>query len=486
MYLGIDLGTSGIKAVIVDAQGAIVASASAPLNVSRPHPLWSEQEPVDWWAAATSAVIALPADLRAAVRSIGLSGQMHGAILVGSGHEVLRPAILWNDGRSGDECAALEVALPDVVAITGNHAMAGFTAPKLLWVAKHEPEIFAKIHLVLLPKDWLRLQMTGQAVSDMSDAAGTLWLDTGARCWSDAALAATGLNKAQMPRLVESCDVSGMLNAQTAKDWGVSSGVPLAGGAGDNAASAIGMGLCTPGQGFLSLGTSGVIFVTADAFAPNAQQGVHTFCHAIPGQWHWMSVILSAASAIDWAVKVAGFSDITSALDALATEGLGEVPIFLPYLSGERTPHNDPQAKGAFIGLTHATTRADIVRAALEGVAFAFGDGLEALKTVGTMPDAFLCVGGGTHITPFLPILASVLNKTLHLVEGSDNAAALGAARLARLALTGEDPASAFAAPLVRESFNPDPDLAQKLAPRRAMYARLYPVLRQSFQEFSS
>jgi xylulokinase len=484
MYVGIDLGTSGVKAIIIDDTGAIVASASAPLDVSRPHPLWSEQEPADWWAAATSAVIALPADLRAEVRSIGLSGQMHGAVLLDEAHHVLRPAILWNDGRSGDECGELESALPNLVAITGNHAMAGFTAPKLLWVAKHEPETFAKIKLVLLPKDWLRLRMTGHAVSEMSDAAGTLWLDTSARCWSDAALAATGLTKAHMPRLVEGSDVSGILNAQTAKAWGLKAGMPVAGGAGDNAASAIGMGIFKPGQGFLSLGTSGVIFVTAPAFAPNAGQGVHTFCHAIPGLWHWMSVILSASSAIDWAVKTAGFTDIATAMAALSSEPEGNVPIFLPYLSGERTPHNDPHAMGAYVGLTHATTRTNMVRAALEGVAFAFGDGLEALKTVGTMPDAFLCVGGGTRITPLLPILAGVLNKTLHLVDGSDNAAAIGAARLGRLALTGEDPASAFKAPRVRESFYPDPDLAQKLAPRRAMYASLYPLLRRSFQEF--
>jgi xylulokinase len=484
MYLGIDLGTSSVKAVLVEDAGAIIASANAPLDVSRPYPLWSEQDTADWWAAATSAVIALPAHLRAEVRSIGLSGQMHGAVLLDDAHNVLRSAILWNDGRSCDECGDLEGALPTLVAITGNHAMAGFTSPKLLWVAKHEPETFAKIKLVLLPKDWLRLRMTGQAVSEMSDAAGTLWLDTGKRCWSEAALAATGLTKANMPRLVEGSTISARLSPQTATVWGLPSGIPVAGGAGDNAASAVGMGLFAPGQGFVSLGTSGVIFVTADAFAPNAAQGVHTFCHAIPNQWHWMSVILSASSAIDWAVKTAGFIDITEAIAAVSSEAEGDVPVFLPYLSGERTPHNDPQAKGAYFGLSHATTRTDLVRAALEGVAFAFGDGLEALKAVGTMPDAFVCVGGGARIMPLLPILASVLNKTLHLVDGSDAAAAIGAARLGRLALTGEDPASAFPPHSIRESVNPDPDLALKLGPRRAMYTRLYPILRQSLQEF--
>jgi xylulokinase len=478
MYLGLDLGTSGVKAVIMDDAGHIVATGHAALTVSRPHPLHSEQDPADWWRATCAAVSDLPHALRAQVKAIGLSGQMHGAVLLDEDQRVLRPAILWNDGRSGQQCGALEAQVPDLAKITGNRAMPGFTAPKLLWVREYEPDVFAATATVLLPKDWLRLQMSGQAVSEMSDAAGTLWLDVGKREWSDVMLAVTGLTRDHMPRLVEGCDVSCQLSDEVATDWGVPAGVPIAGGGGDNAASAVGIGVVEAGQGFISLGTSGVIFVAADSYQPNSDQGVHCFCHAVPNQWHWMSVILSASSAIDWAIAAAGFADIADALTALEHEATGDIPIFLPYLSGERTPHNDPLIKGAFVGLTHATTRTDMVRAALDGVAFAFGDGFDALRNLGAMPETLMCVGGGARLAPLLPILASVLGTKLALVEGAESAAALGAARLARLALTGEAPPLVCTSPVVRHVIAPDPALAQKLAPRRALYQKLYPALK--------
>jgi xylulokinase len=486
MYLGIDLGTSSVKAILLASDGQVVAIAQSPLRVSRPHPMMSEQDPADWWAATCLAVTALPLDLRAHVQAVGLSGQMHGAVLLDKSWKVLRPAILWNDGRSGPQCDALERTLPTLQSITGNRAMPGFTAPKLLWVADHEPEVFSKIDLILLPKDWLRLKMTGQAVSDMSDAAGTLWLDVGARDWSDATLAATGLTRTQMPRLIEGSDVSATLNEETARSWGIAAGVPVAGGGGDNAASAIGMGLITPGQGFISLGTSGVIFVTTAQFSCNTAQGVHSFCHALQGQWHWMSVILSASSAIDWATSVAGYADVQAALAAVRTDPIGHVPIFLPYLSGERTPHNNPHAMGAYIGLTHETSRADLVRAALEGVAFAFGDGLDALEAVGDIPESLLCVGGGSRMAQWLPILASILNKTLLIADDSENAAALGAARLARLALKREPHSLVCPQPVIRATYRPDAKLMAALAPRYALFRKLYPALKSSFQEFPS
>ncbi|MFM5948584.1 MAG: FGGY family carbohydrate kinase, partial [Novosphingobium sp.] len=281
MYLGIDIGTSGVKAVIVSG-GAVIAQASAPLNISRPHELWSEQDPDSWWAATEAAVLALPANLRSGIKAIGLAGQMHGATLLGADDKPLRPAILWNDGRSFAECAELEAAVPALRQIAGNIAMPGFTAPKLAWVRKHEPDLFAQAQTVLLPKDYVRLLMTGDKASDLSDSAGTLWLDVAARDWSDELLAATGLSRAQMPRLLEGTEVSGNLRSAVAARWGMAA-VPVAAGAGDNAAGAAGVGVVNDGDGLLSLGTSGVIFVATQDFRPNPAGAVHAFCHCLPG-----------------------------------------------------------------------------------------------------------------------------------------------------------------------------------------------------------
>ena len=287
MYLGIDLGTSEVKVLLIDEAQRIVASTHAPLGVSRPHPLWSEQDPADWWRATLMAIAAVarshPREL-AALRAIGLSGQMHGAVLLDAAGTVLRPAILWNDTRSAEQCVELERRVPHLRAITGNLAMPGFTAPKLLWVAEHEPELFRRTATVLLPKDYLRYLLTGEFISDLSDASGTLWLDVQKRDWSDVMLAACSLNRAHMPRLVEGSAPGGVLKSALARSWHIEHPVLLAGGAGDNAASAIGMGVVAEGQGFISLGTSGVFFAASDACRPNPAQGLHTFCHALPGK----------------------------------------------------------------------------------------------------------------------------------------------------------------------------------------------------------
>ena len=282
MYLGIDLGTSGVKAVLADGDGRIAGQASAALAVSTPRPLWSEQAPQDWWSATVRAVDELKAEhggALAGTRAIGLSGQMHGATLLDARGGVLRPAILWNDGRSGAECAALEAAVPDARRITGNLAMPGFTAPKLLWVAAHEPEVFARVAKVLLPKDYLRYRLSGEHVAEMSYASGTLWLDVANRRWSEEMLAATGLDLEQMPRLVEGSEPSALLTPALARGWGMTGEVVIAGGAGDNAAGAAGIGTVAPGRAFLSLGTSGVLFAANRAFAPNPERAVHAFCH---------------------------------------------------------------------------------------------------------------------------------------------------------------------------------------------------------------
>ncbi len=445
MYLGIDLGTSGVKIVIVNDGLEIVASESVALTVSRPQTNWSEQDPSDWFNAVDQAFARLkqiaPGPL-AAVRGIGLSGQMHGAVLVDKGGRVLRPAILWNDGRSFEQCAQLESAQPHSRSITGNLAMPGFTAPKLLWVAQHEPSVFAGIDKVLLPKDWLRFELTGDFVSEMSDASGTLWLNVGARKWSDEMLAACGLTSKHMPKLVEGSAVSGLLKQSLAMRWGLQSQVVVAGGAGDNAASAVGIGVVQPGQGFVSLGTSGVIFLADDRFRPAPQNAVHAFAHALPNRWHQMSVMLSAASALTWAKSITGDpqeADLLARAEQLSSKQRELAPLFLPYLSGERTPHNNPNASGVLIGLRHEHHAGDIAYAVAEGVSFGLMDGWAAMQGNVTnhsrpLTDELALVGGAARNDFFAQLLASGLNIRLRRREDAHSAAAVGAARLAFLA----------------------------------------------------
>lgn len=485
MYLGIDLGTSELKALLLAPDHRIVGVARAPLTVQRPQPLWSEQSPAQWWDALEAVMQSLrsahPAEL-AAVRAIGLSGQMHGATLLDADGAVLRPAILWNDGRSAAQCEALARAVPGLGEISGNLAMPGFTAPKLLWVREHEPEIFARTARVLLPKDWLRFMLSGEAVSEMSDAAGTLWLDVGARDWSDALLAATGLTRAHMPRLVEGSEPSARLLPELAKRWGLDEQVVIAGGAGDNAASAVGMGLVEPGQGFVSLGTSGVVFVSTDRFLPNPAQAMHAFCHALPGRWHQMSVMLSAASAVHWASKTFGFANEAALLEAAATVTQRErCPLFLPYLSGERSPHNHAGAQGVLFGLTHAHGPAEIAYAVVEGVSFGLRDGLDTLRLPAGMPlREMALVGGGARSAWWGQLLADILQVPLTLYEGSETGGALGAARLAWLA-DGGPVAEVCALPQPRQRFDPAAADAAGHAARHARFQALYRALHDQF-----
>ena len=483
MYLGLDLGTSELKALLLADDARIVGVARAPLALQRPQPLWSEQAPADWWAALEVVMAALHAahgKELAALRAIGLSGQMHGAVLLDEHDEVLRPAILWNDGRSAAQCEALARAVPRLAQIAGNLAMPGFTAPKLAWLREHEPDVFARTARVLLPKDWLRLALSGAAVSDMSDASGTLWLDVAARDWSNELLAATGLTRAHMPRLVEGSAVSATLNGELAARWGLPGGVVIAGGGGDNAASAVGMGVVAPGQGFVSLGTSGVIFVVSDGFAPNPAQAVHAFCHALPGRWHQMSVMLSAASALSWAVKVFGFADEAALLGQAATldaAARARAPLFLPYLSGERSPHNDANAQGVLFGLASAHGAADIAWAVVEGVSLGLRDGLDTLRR----PAGELAlVGGGARSAWWAQLLADILERPLTLAEGGEAGGALGAARLAWLA-DGGDLAAVCTAPAIRRRFEPDPARATAHRDRHGRFRALYPAVRASF-----
>ncbi len=479
MFLGIDIGTSGVKAVIVDERGTVCGQESAPLSVSRPQALWSEQAPQDWWTATDAAVRALDANLRASVQGIGLAGQMHGATLLGADDRPLRPAILWNDGRSFAECAELERAVPDLRRITGNVAMPGFTAPKLAWIRNHEPQVFAHLRSVLLPKDYVRLCMTGDKASDMADSAGTLWLDVAARAWSGAMLEACGLSENHMPMLYEGSEATGALRAEVAENWGMAA-IPVIAGGGDNAAGAAGVGVIGDGDALLSLGTSGVIFVATKDFRPNPARAVHAFCHCLPEMWHQMAVHLSAASCIDWAARLTGAAG-PAALFALAeSAGPAAGPeLFLPYLSGERTPHNDPHVRGALLGLDNETDPAKLAQAVLEGVAFALADGLEALREAGTQVSALSVIGGGARSAYWGRIIAAALNTPLIYLEGGEVGPALGAARLAQIAVTGAGPAEVCTQPPVSHIIAPDPALAERLAPKLARFRTAYPLISQ-------
>ncbi|SLN44731.1 Xylulose kinase [Aquimixticola soesokkakensis] len=436
MYIGLDLGTSGLKGVLINDDQSILADAAVALTNERPQEGWSEQDPAQWidGVDAVMRTLARKADL-SAVRGIGLSGHMHGATLVDAQGGVLRPCILWNDTRAHAEAAALD-ADPQFRRITGNIVFPGFTAPKLVWVARHEPDIFARVAKVLLPKDYLRLHLCGEAVAEMSDAAGTSWFDCGARDWSQDLLAATQLRRDQMPRLVEGSAVSGTLRDALAVAWGLPKGVVIAGGGGDNAASAIGVGVVKAGQAFVSLGTSGVLFAANGGYQPDAATAVHTFCHALPDTWHQMGVILAATDALNWYGRFVGqgAAALTGNLGALQAPGKTH---FLPYLGGERTPLNSASARGAFTGLEHVTDTAAGTRAVLEGVTFAIRDCRDALAATGTQIERLLAVGGGSRSDYWLSLIATALDCPVDLPVAGDFGGAFGAARLGMMGATG-------------------------------------------------
>ncbi|MDJ0920026.1 MAG: xylulokinase [Henriciella sp.] len=474
MFLGIDIGTSGVKAILMAADGEVVAQATAPLTVSRPRPLWSEQDPADWWRATEQAVRALPAHERSGVAAIGLSGQMHGATLLDPEDQPLRPAILWNDGRSEAACKTLHERVPDLTTISGNLAMPGFTAPKLIWLAAHEPDIFKRVAKVLLPKDYVRLLMSGDYATDLSDAAGTLWLDVARREWSDTLLKACGLSTAHMPDLYEGVEVTGGLRKAVAEAWGLPPDTPIVGGGGDNAAGAVGVGVTAPGDAFLSLGTSGVLFAADDAYHPNAESGVHTFCHALPGLWHQMSVMLSATSCVDWAARLTGAASAADLIAAAESAGrFGDAgPIFLPYLSGERTPHNNPHASGLLFDLTHDSDPAAIGQAVLEGVALGFADGLDVLSS-GAEIETITVIGGGSRSAYWGRILSAALARPLTYRKYADVGPALGAARLAQMGASGARRAD-FAAPSIETVIEPSSADIQIMADKLPRFRQLY------------
>nr|ACH87161.1 xylulokinase [Actinobacillus succinogenes] len=479
MYIGIDLGTSGVKVVLLDESQQILATVQQALPISRPHALWSEQDPKDWWDAANLPMLALSREQNlSAVKAIGLTGQMHGANLLDNRDNVLRPAILWNDGRSAAECAELEKLVPNSREITGNLMMPGFTAPKLKWVDNHEPEVAEKVSKVLLPKDYLRLKMTGEYASDMSDASGTMWLDVAKRDWDKSLLNACGLDENAMPKLFEGNQITGYLRAELAKSWRMNI-VPVVAGGGDNAAGAIGIGLYKSGQAMLSLGTSGVYYVVTDKFTANPQKAVHSFCHALPDRWHLMSVILSVASAVDWVQKVTGIANIQTLFEQAEKSAVDSETVFLPYLSGERTPHNDAYAKGVFWGLNHNDKQASMAKAVVEGVSFALADGIDVLHETGVTADNIALIGGGAKSAYWRQLLADISGRTMEYRTGGDVGPALGAAKLAQIALNPNENIADLCQPLPLEAvYRPRAERAAYYAEKRAKYAQLYQRLK--------
>lgn len=479
MYLGLDLGTSALKALLIDDDQTVIASASAELEVSRLHSGWSEQDPADWISACEKAVGALKASHAreiSAVHGIGLSGQMHGATLLDSNDKTLRPCMLWNDTRSHVEAAELD-ADPRFRNISGNIVFPGFTAPKLAWVRTNETGIFDRTAKVLLPKDFLRHWLTGEHVSEMSDASGTSWLDVEKRRWSAELLEATGLSQDHMPRLVEGSDSSGDLRSELANAWGVNASVTVAGGAGDNAAAACGLGTISGGAAFVSLGTSGVLFAANDAYLPNAESAVHAFCHAVPDTWHQMGVILSATDALNWFAGIAD-AEVSDLAGELGNELAAPSDVtFLPYISGERTPHNDAAIRGVFVGLDRTHDRNVLTQAVLEGVAFALRDSLEALRAAGTELDRVMAVGGGSNSAYWLSMIATVLGIPVDLPRDGDFGAAFGAARLGMISANAADAAEVCTPPAAQKTFEPIGALRDAFDESYQRYRALYPAI---------
>ena len=485
-FLGIDLGTSALKAVLVDGDQTILAQAEIPLGISSPRPGWWEQDPRDWWDALVGAL----AELRAArpvafreVKALGLSGQMHGAVLVDRSGQAIRAAILWNDARAQAECSELEASVPDLARIAGVAAMPGFTAPKLLWLKRNEPESYARIWKVLSPKDYLRLRLSGDAATDMCDAAGTLWLDEAARDWSEPILAATGLSREAMPRLAEGSEPTGELAPALIAEWGIGGPVVIAGGAGDAAGAGVGIGAVEDGDAFISLGTSAQFFVTDDRYRPRPDSGLHAFAHALPGRWFRMAAMLNGASCLQWTARLLGEPDIEILLARAEAAYAGPSRlIFLPYLSGERTPHNDPFARGVFFGLDPATEPVELVQATLEGVALSLAEAQGLLRSAGVRLGPVAVVGGGARSRFWMQMLAHALGREVIRHAGGESGPAFGAARLARLALTGEAPGAVCVKPRPLDVLEPDPTLHALYAERFEAFRSLYRALKPEFR----
>ena len=488
LFIGIDLGTSATKLLLMDETGAILNIVSEEYSLAFPHPGWSEQAPADWWKAVKTGIPALLKGFDAAqVRGIGAGGQMHGLVVLDRADHVLRPAILWNDGRTQKQVEYLNntVGKENLSRYTANIAFAGFTAPKLLWMRENEPELFAQIDKIMLPKDYINYLLTGVHCTDYSDASGMLLLDVAHKCWSAEMLEICGVSEARMPRLFESAAPVGCVKPDVAAALGLPEGVVVCAGAGDNAAAAVGCGAVGEGRCNISLGTSGTVFITSESFSVDKQNALHAFAHA-DGNYHLMGCILSAASCNKWWMDdILKTTDYPAGQAPITAEKLGKNDVYyLPYLMGERSPHNDPAARGAFLGLRMDTTRADMTQAVLEGVAFAIRDCVEIARAQGVSVTTSTVCGGGTKSPLWRQILANVLGITLQLPQ-TEQGPGYGGAMLAAVACGAFPDVKDCAAALlkIKAETKPDPALAASYNKRYAVWHKLYPALKPLYKE---
>ena len=490
--LGLDVSTTATKAVLLDAEGTVHAASSPGYAFETPQPLWSEQDPQLWWDGTITAIrgaLAASGVEGDDVEAVGLAGQMHGLVALDRHDDVLRPAILWNDQRTEAECDAIRerIGRDRLIAVTGNDALAGFTAPKLMWVRRHEPDVWSRIAHILLPKDLVRLRLTGDHAVDRADGAGTLLFDLAARDWSAEVVDALGIDSAWLPTTYEGPAITGSISAEAASATGLRAGTPVVAGGGDQAAAAVGVGAVEPGVVSLSLGTSGVVFTATDEPLIDPEGRLHSFCHAVPDRWHVMGVMLSAAGSLQW------FRDALApgvAFPALVDEALGaplgsDGVLFLPYLSGERTPYPDPRARGAFVGLAARHGRPHLTRSVLEGVAFGLKDSLELMRTVGvTGFDEIRATGGGSKSALWRQILADVLEMPVMTTTSSEGAAQ-GAAMLAATGAGWFADVQDACRTLVTSGERVEPSPADVYRERYAQYRSLYPALAPTFRSIS-
>ena len=488
LYIGIDLGTSAAKLLLTDEKGRILNSVTKEYPLSFPQPGWAEQEPADWWKAVQHGILQLTENVdKSQIRGVGVGGQMHGLVALDENDAVIRPAILWNDGRTEEETHYLNtvIGVERLSALTGNVAFAGFTAPKLLWLKKHEPENFARIAKIMLPKDYINYRLTGVHACDYSDASGMLLLDVKNRCWSREMLDICGVSEKQMPRLFESFEVIGPVRGFVAGALGLPRDCCVVAGAGDNAAAAVGTGVVGEGGCNISLGTSGTVFISSERFGVDPNNALHAFAHA-DGGWHLMGCMLSAASCNKWLCEeILKTKDYAAEQVDITHEKLGRNRVFfLPYLMGERSPINDVDARGMFIGLSMDTTRADMVQAVLEGVAFAIRDSFEVAKSLGMNIERSMLCGGGARSELWRRIIANVLNISLDIPQ-TEEGPGYGAAMLAMVGCGEYDSVRSCAGELVRvtDTIEPDPALAGRYEERYRKFRKIYPAVKQLFQE---
>lgn len=494
LLLGIDVSTTGVKALLIDEMGQVISSATTPIPLSTPYPLWSEQSPEHWWSGAVTSIRQVLAQTGldgSEIRGVGLTGQMHGLVLLDAKNKILRPAILWNDQRTAEECEQIYrmVGFERLLQITGNRALTGFTAPKILWVRNHEPQIYAQIEHILLPKDYVRFCLSGDYAVDKADASGMLLLDHRKRDWSEELLKMLDIPLSWMPKTYEGVEITGEIHAQAAAETGLKAGTPIIAGGGDQAAQAVGVGAVSPGIVALTLGTSGVIFITIDEPYIEPQGRMHAFCHSVPGAWHFMGVMLSAAGSLQWYHDTQApdltFDELIDPCRAIppGSEGL----FFLPYLTGERTPYPDPLARAGFVGLTIRHHRAHMTRAVLEGVAFGMKDVMELIRQTGLVHiQQVRFSGGGAKSLLWRQMFADVLNTELFTVNTTEGAA-FGAALMAGTGIgIWENIQEACQATIrITSQITPNVDAVDRYASAYPIYRELYPSLKPIFDKIA-